>query len=409
MLQIMIEMRDSGKPMRSWLQSTLASMADMSHPLWGAARNFRFTTTDFIRGGTHTAHVEQKWNVKLFKFAHKKEYFGQYVGKANSGSLVETKTDLLKTNSGDRITFAIDVPIVDVGLIDDATREGSEVAMSFYDYSVDIHEWSQQVKLKGKKTEQSTSIPLRERVKMGLGNWMAYMKDANTTLALSGLASNNATFAAVAPSTNRKWKGGQTAAGVVEAVATDALIDSATNNLFGPEVIEHVKRKATLSHDGYSKLQPIFIDGEYLFVMFIHKYQGKALKASTSWKNGALYADVRGRKNRLFSGALGIWDGVLIHEYDHIETRLGAGGSAATEYFESGDSCYNGIYVARALFCGQQAAVHAYAQYPTMVVKKLDYHSKFGCSTDVLIGIGKPKFNSEDYGVITVDTAYAAD
>ena len=366
-------------------------------------------TTDFIRDTTHANLVEQKWNAKLFKFSHKKSYFGKYVGKENSGSMVETKTDLLKTNSGDRITFAIDVPIVDTGLIDDATREGNEVSMSFYDYSVDIHEWSQQVKLKGKKTEQSTSINLRERVKMALGNWQGFMRDANTTLAMSGLVSNNATFAAVAPSTNRKWKGGQTAAGTVEAVATDALVDSATNNLFGPEVIEAVKRKAELSHDGYSKLQPIFIDGDYLFVMFIHKFQGKALKASTNWRNGALYSDVRGRKNRLFTGSLGIWDGVLIHEYDHIETRLGAGGSTATEYFESGDDCANGLYVARALFCGQQAGVHAYAQYPQMAVKKLDYGSKFGCSTDVLIGIGKPKFNSEDYGVITVDTAYVPD
>jgi len=366
-------------------------------------------TTDFIRATTHANLVEQKWNAKLFKFSRKKTYFGKYVGKENSGSMVETKTDLLKTESGDRITFSIDVPITDTGVVDDGAREGQEVAMTFYDYSVDIHEWSQQIKLKGKKTEQSTSIRLRERAKMALGNWQAFMKDANTTLALSGLASNNSTFGAVAPSTNRKWRGGQTAADVLEAVTDDANIDSATNNLFGPRVIEAVKRKAELPHDGYSKLQPIFIDGEFLFVIFISGYQAKALKASAAWQAGALYSDVRGRKNKLFTGSLGIWDGVLIHKYDFIETRLGAGGSTATEYFESGDDCANGIYVARALFCGQQAGVHAYAQYPQMTVKKFDYSSKFGCSTDIMIGVGKPKFNSEDYGVITVDTAYVPD
>lgn len=365
-------------------------------------------TTDFIRDGTHTALVEQKWNARLFKFVHKKSYFGKYVGKEGSGSLVETKTDLLK-GSGDRITFAIDTPIVDTGLIDDATREGNEVSMSFYDYSVDIHEWSQQTKIKGKKTEQSTSIRLRERSKVALGNWMKMMVDANTTLAMSGLASNNSTFSAVAHSTNRKWYGGQNAAGTLYKVANDAAINSTTNHLFGPEVIEAVKRKAQLPHDGYSKLQPIHIDGDELFVIFIHGYQAKALKASTSWKNGHLYADVRGRKNAIYSGSLGIWDGVLIHTYDFIETRLGAGGSTPTEYFESGDDCDSGDYVARALFCGQSAAVHAYAQYPQMVIKKFDYQSKFGCSIDTLVGIGKPKFNSEDYGVITVDTGYVPD
>jgi N4-gp56 family major capsid protein len=365
-------------------------------------------TTDFIRGSTHANLVEQVWSAKLFKFAHNNSYFGKYVGKEGSGSLVETKTELLK-DAGDKITFAIDTPITDTGTKDDGTREGNEVALTFYDYSVEIHEWAQQIKLKGKKTEQSTSIRLRNVAKRRLGNWLTMMKDQNTTLALSGLVSNNATFAAVAHSTNRKWYGGQTAAGTVESVANDAAVDSATNNLFGPEVIEAVKRKAELPADGYSKIQPVMIDGDLLYVLFISNYQAKALKASTSWKNGALYSDVRGRKNRLFTGSLGIWDGVLIHQYDYIETRLGAGGSTATEYFESGDDCANGIYVARALFCGVQAAVHAYAQYPTMVMKNFDYKSKWGCSTDILIGVGKPQFNSEDYGVITIDTAYVPD
>jgi len=367
------------------------------------------STTDFIRSSTHTNLVEQKWNAKLFKFVHKNSYFGKYVGKEGSGSLVETKTDLLK-ESGDRITFSIDRPITDTGVIDDGTREGQEVAMNYDDFSVDIHEWSQQVRLKGKKTEQSTSIPLRNRAKRALGNWMKFMIDANTTLCLSGLASNNSTFDANAHSTNRQWHGGQKADGTLDKVTDgDANITSSTNHLFGPEVIEAVKRKATLPADGYSKLSPIIVDGEEIFVMFIHKYQAKALKATTSWKEGHQYGDVRGRKNAIFSGALGMWDGVLIHEYDHIETRLGAGGTTDEEVFEAGDGCSSGIYVARALFCGAQAAVHAYAQYPGMTVKKFDYGSKFGCSIDALIGIGKPDFNSEDFGVVTVDTAYVPD
>lgn len=366
-------------------------------------------TTDFVRATTHANLVQQVWNAKTWQFAHKNSFFGKYVGaESKQNSLVFTKDDL-KQAKGDRITFNIMAPITDAGLIDDATREGAEVAMEFFDYSCDVHEYSQQVRLKGKKTEQSTSINLRSQAKAGLGGWVSYIRDANTTLALSGLAAVNGAFAAVASSPNRKWCGGQTAAGVVEEVAADANIDSATNNLFGAEVIEAVKRKATLSHDGYSKLMPIMVDGMELFVMFIHKYQAKALKASTSWKNSHLYCDVRGMKNEIFRGGLGIYDGVLLHEYDHIESRLGAGGSTATEYFEAGDNCANGIYVARSLFCGRGCAVHGYAQYPDTVVKLHDYNSKWGASADMLVAIGKTKFNSEDYGVITVDTAYVPD
>jgi N4-gp56 family major capsid protein len=366
-------------------------------------------TTDFIRGSTHTNLVQQVWNARTWKFAYKNSFFGKYVGsEKQQNSLVLTKDDL-KKSKGDRVTFNIMAPLVDSGLIDDATREGAEVALEFYDYSVDVHEYSQQVRLKGKKTEQSTSINLRSQATAALGSWAGYIIDANTALCLSGLAAVNGAFSAVAPSTNRKWFGGQTAAGTVEEVANDAAIDSATNNLFGPEVISAVKRKATLAHDGYSKLMPIMVDGMELFVMFLHKYQAKALRESTSWKNSHLYCDVRGLKNEIFRGGLGIYDGVLLHEYDHIESRYGEGGSTATEYFESGDDCANGIYVARALFCGKGCAVHGYAQYPDQVVKMLDYNSKWGASADMLVAIGKPKFNSEDYGVITVDTAYVPD
>jgi len=379
-------------------------------PLWRGNMAFaKSATTDFVRGGTHTAFAEKVWNTLVWKFAHKNSYFGKYVGTEGSGAMVEKKTDLSKTNSGDRIQFSIDVPITDAGVVDDATLEGNEVAMTFYEWNVDVHQWRQAVRLKGKKTEQTTSLPLRSRAKVRVGGWTQYMLDANTTLAMSGLASNNSSFSASAPSTNRIWYGGQTAAGVVESVAADANIDSSTNNLFGPEVIEHVKRKAELPHDGFSKVQPLLIDGELLYVMFITNYQAKALKASTSWKEGHKYADVRGRKNALFSGALGIWDGVLIHQYDHLETRYGEGGSTATEYFESSDDCASGIYVARSLFCGRSAAVHGYAQYPNMTIKKFDYANQFGCAVDLMIAVGKPQFNSEDYGVIAVDTAYVPD
>lgn len=378
-------------------------------PLWrGAVLSARSSTTDFVRGGTHTAHAEMVWNAKVWKFMHKNSYFGKYVGRDGTGAMVEKKTDLLKGH-GDRMQFSIDLPITDSGKIDDETVEGNEVSMEFFEYYVDIHQWRQAIRLKGKKTEQTTSLPLRERAKTRVGGWGHFMIDANTALAMSGLVSNNASFAAVAASTNRKWYGGQNAAGTVEPVANDAAVDSATNNLFGPEVLEHLKRKAELPHDGFSKIQPLLIDGELLYVAFITNYQAKALKASTSWKDGHKYSDIRGRKNALFTGSLGIWDGVLIHQYDHIETRYGEGGSTATEYFESADDCASGIYVARGLFCGRSAAVHGYAQYPKMVIKKFDYGNQFGVELDLMVAVGKPKFNSEDYGVMTFDTAYVPD
>ena len=97
------------------------NLALWSGPIWrGCVAFAKGATTDFIRGSTHTNLVEQVWNAKVWKFAHKNSYFGKYVGAEGSGSMVEKKTDLLK-NSGDRMTFAIDTPITDTGVVDDGT------------------------------------------------------------------------------------------------------------------------------------------------------------------------------------------------------------------------------------------------------------------------------------------------
>jgi N4-gp56 family major capsid protein len=294
------------------------------------------------------------------------------------------------------------------GVVGDSTLEGSEETMTFYNYAQKINLISNAVVSAGKMTNRMSMFDLKTQFKDGLADWLQEKLEKNIIYALSGLASADGTVALNSPSTNRVWKGGQTAAGTVEDVgATDAAVDSTTNNLFGPEVISVVKRKAQMASP---KIAMAKVNGQSLYAMVIHPYQAKSLTASTNWQNAQYYAADRGNKNIIFQGGdyLGTYDGVAIYVHDGIITKVG-GGSGAAGYFESGDVVSSTYTLARALFLGAQAAVIGYGQYPGWYEKDFDYGRVPGVATDVIVGIGKTEFNSEDFGVIAVDTMAVPD
>lgn len=236
--------------------------------------------------------------------------------------------------------------------------------------------------------------------------WLARIHDRDVIAALSGVANAVGTISANAPSSTRRWYGGQKADGTVYSVANDAAINSTTNHLFGEKVIEWVKRLATLNEP---IIRPIVIGGEEYYLMFIHSYQEKALRAATDYKAALQNAEVRGKQNPLFTGGATLWNGVIVHTLPWIETRLGAGGSTASEYFDSGDDCGSTMYVARALFCGAQSICIGYGGTPEWVEEQFNYKWEWGIALSLFFAVGKTEFNSIDYGVITVDTAMVAD
>ena len=82
----------------------------------------------------------------------------------------------------------------------------------------------------------------------------------------------------------------------------------------------------------------------------------------------------------------------------------GAGGTTASEVFETGTAAASGISVARGLFCGAQAGVLAYGRKIGWKEKVFEYDSQFGVEVSSVYGLSKAKFNSEDFAVIAFDT-----
>lgn len=371
--------------------------------------------TAFATGDNLTV---KHWAAVTFRYGYFKNYFNRFVGKTvtkkkgvmiktDDNAMITKKTEFQKNKKGDKVTFALIDPLAGEGVIDDERLEDNEEAITSHDFSITLRRRRHATRSEGEMSDRRPAFDVQAKSRDVLGMWLARVHDRDVVAALSGVANSVGTIVAAEPTSGRVWKGGQKADGTVYNVATDTLINSTTNHLFGEKVIEHVKRLATLNEP---VIRPIVINGEEYYVMFIHGYQAKALRACTDYKAALQNAEVRGKGNPLFTGSVGLWDGVIVHTLPWIETRLGASTqSEPSEYFESDDILTNAMYVARAMFCGAQAAVVGYGGYPSWVEDKFDYENEWGIALSLFYITGKTKFNSIDYGVIAVDTAIVAD
>src|SRR6056297_173186 len=366
------------------------------------------SNTVFVRGGDHSASVEQVWGEKTYRQAERDSFFndGRFVG-TDSNSLIQVNTDLSKSK-GDMINTPLRARLISDGKVDDAAIEGQESALTFHNMQTQIHKRKEAVRLDGEMTERRTKIKLRTEAKDALALWHADTRDTDILLGLSGLANSVGTLSAAAPTSNRYFAGGQKtdgSTGVENAGDISGITNVDGEHLFGTLVLSHLKRMA--QKDGgsaYGKIRPVIIKGKKFYVFFASPWQVKALKMENTWINAQKDANIRGEDNPLFSGACGIWDGIVVHEYDKIETRTGAGGTTSSEVFEAGTAAVSGISVARGLFCGAQAGVLAYGRKIGWKEKVFEYDSQFGVEVSSVYGFSKAKFNSEDFAVIACDT-----
>ncbi len=175
-------------------------------------------------------------------------------------------------------------------------------------------------------------------------------------------------------------------------------------------------------------------NGFELYIAVLDTYAVRDLKEDTGtngWAQIEAAANKRGveanrlfgkdgtGRDRIFDGAVGIWNDVVLWSYERIEIRTGGQSfddpNTATNIIDS--NIVDGTSaVVRSLFCGAQAAVLGFGQMWKRYQKNFDYHRKPGTATDALYGVSKVRFNDpgaaqsannaqEDLGVWVIDTA----
>ena len=185
---------------------------------------------------------------------------------------------------------------------------------------------------------------------------------------------------------------------------TNGADSLAATDLLTPALISRAGVKADTTSPKMIKLR---VGGENFWVMFIHPWQGFDLKENAVFTQARREAEVRGKDNPIFTGALGIWDGVIIKQHEYVPfldvSAAGHNFYAAAAGTDIGVDCFRG------LLCGRQAAGFLKGKSKNTWVEKLfDYDDEVGFATGLIGGIQKLMFNSKEYGVIAVDTAATA-
>jgi len=265
------------------------------------------------------------------------------------------------------------------GVTGDNELEGNEEAMVDYDEDLAIDQIRHAVRNTGDMDDKKNAYDMRMSAKVRLQDWISERIDQEIIDKLCGKASSTFSNTPTAAAATRSVFAGGVAA--VANVTTAMKMDC--------KVLDRAKQDAKLASP---KLKPLKINGQPRFVAILHPYDATNLRQDPVWNQAQRDANVRGEKNPIFSGALGMYNGIVVHEHEYIY-RTNDGSASA--------------YVARNLFCGQQAGVFAWGRPVKWVEKSFDMGNQWAISCGAIFGTIKPIFNSVDYGVITMFCASA--
>ncbi len=392
--------------------------------------------------GTNDPRTQKKWSRRMFKWAVANMFLSKkgFLGSGQD-AIIQVDKSLTEKGIGDKITFELLAPLTGEGIGDHGDMVGNSEQLVVQNFSVEVHERGHSVQSGGPLSELRTSTDIRKSGKSSLGLWTGQTLEDDVMRAEFGLynVSGKRTVNEMPPLVGsdfdgtRHLIGGQNTAGSVidldQTVHTGLTAALTAQQVFGTQVISAAKVLAQTASTTKSKLRPVMVDGRLMFVMLIHPWQAWQLRQEAAWREAQQHANIRGEKNPIFSGAMGVWDGVVIHVYDRCPSRVGAGGATSAErWLEAADDATgesvlpNTVQAARAILLGAQAGVLGWGKSPGWRESEEDAGRKPVVGTDMIYAVAKTRFseyettdeddsdvagtNTEgsDFGLITVDT-----
>jgi len=246
---------------------------------------------------SHGLTVEQ-WKAELFKKYQELTFFGKFKGVGGK-SIVSVQRDLQKKD-GDAITFGFSNSIRGTaGVTGNTPLEGHDgtnyvtnnEAMTYNYQRVVIDQVRQSIKLKGLMDEKRVAFNMRNDAKAQLTDWMSYNEDQALFTALNSADTVASSFI--------------TGTGLTY----DAIVDMKKEAMFPSDDNIAIDKKTR-------KIEPIKMDGgEEVFILGVNPADAAAFRKSADFKNFNQNADVRGNKNAIFTGMLGMFNNVVVHEH----------------------------------------------------------------------------------------------
>lgn len=312
--------------------------------------------------------VPKVWAKKVWHEGVKDSYFDKFT--ATDGSNVVHKNKDLENVKGDSVTFGLMMNLTGSGVEGNRQKlAGAEDTLNIYDFTVNTKLVRNAVS-RYEADDQRTQYDMLKEIKIALKQWLSDWLDDRL---ISRLAYN--------PSNGE----------VLYASAAGTQSSITANDKLTTTIISRAKRKAMMHAP---KVQPIKVDGMDKYIMLVHPWAARDLKDDPKWLAAQQNANVRGSKNPIFTGALGEYDGVILYEYERVQTgNIGA---------SSANVCQN-------LLLGKQAACFAVSRPAKHIEQTDDYGNIAGNGIAFYGAVEKTNFNGKDYGVINVMTGGAVE
>lgn len=323
-------------------------------------------------------------------------FIGKFIGEGED-SLLQVYGETGK-EKGDSVQVTLRGKLTGDGVLGDNTGEGNEEALDTFIDKLVIDQLREIARNGGRMSAQRVQWKFRENAKDALRDWWSERLDVvmfnqlggNTAQADLRYTGANATLAPT--SIIRAGDKATDQALVAADVMTLALIDAA------------VTAAKTRTRQGRpSPMRPIKVNGQDKWLLFIHPFQGAQLRKDADWKaiaNAGL-AGGAGTKSPIYTGAMGEYNGVVIHETVYVPHGV--------------DSTTNSVDLdtRRAILCGAQAGAIAFGEDYSLknfdwFEEKFDYGNQFGVACGLIFGIKKTRYNSLDHSVTVVSTFSSA-
>lgn len=347
----------------------------------------------------------RRWSGALSVDTHGKSYWARkFIGKGPN-NIIEQKTEL-ESEAGDTVQFDLSVQLRGTPTVGDDRLEGKEENLRFFTDQVMIDQTRKSVSAGGRMTRKRTLHDLRGIARDRLGDYWGKYSDELYFIYLSGSRGINEDY--FEPLGWAGHAGNPIQAPDVDhivyagAATSKATITAADkmNRVLVERIQTYVSMLSAMSPESAS-MNPVSVEGEdrYVFLMSPFNSFDMRVADTAGWleMNKALIT-AEGKNSPIFKGGLGMLGNTVLHEHKRV-IRFSDYGAGAN------------LPASRSLFMGQQAGVVAYGTSGGMRFmweeETKDYKNLTNVASGTIIGFKKSRYNSRDFGVVSVD-AHAA-
>ncbi|WP_332065714.1 N4-gp56 family major capsid protein [Bartonella sp. CB189] len=341
------------------------------------------------------------WSKLLNQEVSKAISIASLIGE-DSNSIIQLKDETNKA-SGDTINCNLRAQLVGEGVSEKQQLEGSEEYLKFLNDRLLINELSHAVRIRNEGTidQQRVLYNLRTEAKNGLVDWYADRLSMMFFIQVCGYTAKEMIFegrnvliqpvhygfnAPTEPTSKR----------ILRPNKKTKDQDLKESDGFSLKLIDQAVERAKLANP---KIRPVRVDGENLYVLYMHPTQVTQLRTNTEagqWLDitKAIYNGSRA-KNPIFDGSLGMYNGVVLREAEHVTHGV----ADANDKEDNGREPVK--TVRRAVLLGAQSAIIAFGKDRGVTRYKLveelfDYERELGVGATTILGIKKTLFTSPD-------------